>query len=142
MTAVIDNERKACDAVIRSLERLAENSRSKGFSPEDAGAENDVEFVCDIGDINYAFEHTTVEAFDGQIQGDKDFGSFVGPITQALDTKLPKPGLYHLYFPISPSSGMKPKVISRTQEEIIGWVSKTAVALHGEYTTEPAEAGN
>src|ERR1700688_143611 len=38
-----DNERKACDAVVRALEKLAGSRRTNAHSPEDLGAQAQVE---------------------------------------------------------------------------------------------------
>jgi hypothetical protein len=49
----IDNERKACDAIVRALEKLSGSARSNAFSPEDRGAAAPVEYVSrDIADVN------------------------------------------------------------------------------------------
>ena len=63
----IDNERKACDAVARALERLCGTLRANAYSPEDRGAPAPVEYVFDLSGVQYAIEHTIVEAFTGQI---------------------------------------------------------------------------
>jgi hypothetical protein len=85
----IDNERKACDAVARALERLAGAIRTNAYSPEDRGAPAPVEYVFDLGGVQYAIEHTIVEAFAGQIHTGVDFGSFIEPIAAALDYHMP-----------------------------------------------------
>jgi hypothetical protein len=104
----IDNERKACDAVVRALERLSGCSRTNAYSPEDRGAAAPVEYVFDLADLRYAVEHTIVEAFTGQIQTNVDFQAFVAPIEDALDHQMPSPGRFDLAFDIHPSKGLKP----------------------------------
>src|SRR5664279_3947107 len=94
----INNERKACDAVARCLEDLADSKRSNAHSPEDDKIGPPVEYVFDLGGKKYAVEHTIVEAFEGQIHTGVDFGSFITPITDALDHHLPSPGTYKLTF--------------------------------------------
>jgi hypothetical protein len=112
----IDNERKACDAVARSLEDIARTKRSGAHSPEDDKVGSPVEYVFDIGNQKYALEHTIVEAFDGQIRTDVDFVAFIAPIAVALDQKLPPPGKFDLHFPIHPSRGMNAKAIAMAGE--------------------------
>jgi hypothetical protein len=133
----IDNERKACDAVARSLEDLASAKRSNAHSPEDDKVGPPVEYVFDLGSQKYALEHTIVEAFDGQIRTDVDFASFIAPITLALDQKLPPPGKFDLCFSIHPSKGMNAKAIAKTQANIIAWVEKNAAELHAEHPDQP-----
>lgn len=43
-----DNERQACDAVVRALESLAGRRRSNAHSPDDLGAEAQVEYTFDL----------------------------------------------------------------------------------------------
>ena len=134
----IDNERKACDAVARALERLCGTSRANAYSPEDRGDPAPVEYVFDLNGMPYALEHTIVEAFAGQIQTDVDFGFFIEPISAALDRHMPPPGRFSLLFPINPSKGMKPREISAAQQAIIAWVNENAAELHSEYPEQPS----
>jgi hypothetical protein len=131
-TRPINNERKACDAVVRSLEDIAQRERVNAHSPEDDRTGPPVEYVFDLDGVRYAIEHTIVEAFDGQIHTGVDFGTFVTPIERALDGHLPPPGRYNLTFPIHPSRGLKPKVLAKAQAEIISWVKVSATELHAE----------
>jgi hypothetical protein len=85
--------------------------------------------VFDLGDVKYAFEHTVVEAFPGQLRANEHFNRFVEPITAALDYQLPHGGYFQLSFPIDPSAGMKPAEVSRRQDEIIAWTKLSACDL-------------
>ena len=134
---IIDNERRACDAVARCLEDLLGAKRSNAHSPEDDKVGSPVEYVFDLNDKTYAMEHTVVEAFQGQIQTDVEFGLFVTPITDALDYQLPTPGAYRLYFPIHPSKGIKTKRLAKVQAKIIEWVEASAAELYSECLEQP-----
>jgi hypothetical protein len=135
----IDNERTACDAVARALERLAGATRTNAYSPEDRGAAAPVEYVFDLGGVQYAIEHTIVEAFSGQIRTGVDFGSFIEPIKAALDHHMPPPGRFLLVFAIDPGKGMKPREILAAQRDIIAWVEKEGAELHREYPEQPSK---
>jgi hypothetical protein len=135
----IDNERKACDAVARALEGLRGMTRANAYSPEDRGDPAPVEYVFDLGGVQYAMEHTIVEAFAGQIHTGVDFGAFVEPIAAALDHHMPPPGRFLLVFAINPSQGMKPREISAAQQAIIAWVEREAAELHHEYPEQPSK---
>jgi hypothetical protein len=135
----IDNERKACDAVVRAIEGLSGSVRTNAFSPEDRGDAAPVEYVFDLGGIRYAMEHTIVEAFDGQIRTGVDFLSFIEPISAALDHRMPPPGRFLLVFAIDPSKGMKPRGISTAQRAIIAWVEEKAAELHDECPEQPSK---
>jgi len=133
----IDNERKACDAVARSLEALANAKRSNAYSPEDQGSSAPVEYVFDLDGKTYAIEHTIVEAFQGQINTGIDFGAFIAPIEDALDHKLPVPGMFRLSFPIDPSKGIKRRDMEKVQAAVIAWVQEKALELHAECPEQP-----
>lgn len=136
----VDNERKACDAVIRALEALSGVARSNGHSPEDQKLNPPVEYAFDLAQQRYVLEHTVVEAFDGQINTDVDFKNFVTPIESDLDGALPKPGFFQATFEIHPTKGMKPKAIAEAQKKIIVWIKATAAELHNEFPIlEPKE---
>ena len=83
-------ERRACDAVARCIEGVANLKRANAFYPEDnVKGRSAVDYAFDLGNEQYRFEHTVVEAFDGQLRMDEQFGKFVNPIEAALDYRLP-----------------------------------------------------
>ena len=99
----IDNERKACDAVARSLEDRAGAARSNARSPEDDKIGPPVEYVFELGSDAYALEHTVVEAFEGQIQTGVDFSAFIAPILGALIIIYLRPALITSPFRFTPA---------------------------------------
>jgi hypothetical protein len=133
----IDNERRACDAVVRVLEERHGAVRANGRSPEDERVGPPIEYVFDLGERTYALEHTVVEAFDGQIRKELDFAAFVAPIAAALDHQMPRPGSYRLTFAIHPSKGLKPKRIAEAQAAIVAWVRAAAAEMHAERPDVP-----
>ena len=135
----IDNERKACDAVARSLEELANAKRLNGYSPEDQGSSAPVDYAFYLDGKKYAIEHTVVEAFRGQINTGIDFGAFIAPIEDALDHKLPVPGMFRLSFPIDPSRGIKRRDMEKVQAAVIAWVQEKALELHAECPEQPTK---
>lgn len=139
-TKIVDNERKACDATVQALEQLQDAVRSGGFSPEDEKKGPPVEYVFDLKQTRYAIEHTVIEAFDGQLHADIDFQKLIDPIIEALDTKLPKPGVFHVAFEIHPTKGKNAKSLAKTQAAIIAWIRETAALLHSEHPKQPAKS--
>jgi hypothetical protein len=133
----IDNEREACDTVVRALERLSGSSRTEAYSPEDLGGAAPVEYVFDLGEARHAVEHTIVEAFAGQIHTGVDFETFIAPIVAALDHHMQPPGRFDLLFTIHPTKGMKPREIGAAQRAIIAWVREKAAELHDECPEQP-----
>jgi hypothetical protein len=101
------NEGKACDAVLRVIERRVEASRSHLRFPEQDGCGAPVELECQIGDGWFALEHTVIEAFGGQIVSDVQFGRLLGTMVEGLIGRLPAPGTYHLMFPTEPHLGLQ-----------------------------------
>lgn len=127
-----DNERKACDAVVRALEELAGSRRTNAHSPEDLGEQAQVEYIFELDGLTYAIEHTIVEAFAEQMRTNVAFQAFVDPIIAALDRKMPPPGKFVLVFEIDPSKGLKPRHIVEAQRAVIAWVETNVAELHAE----------
>jgi len=59
------NEGKACDGVLRRLEKREGATRANGRWPEREHHAAPVEFVCSIGARTFAVEHTGIEPFEG-----------------------------------------------------------------------------
>jgi hypothetical protein len=132
MTNIQDRsrERRACDAVARCLEGVTGHQRSGAYYPEDsAGGQSAIDYAFDLAGLQYAFEHTVVEAFDGQLRTNEHFGKFVEPIEASLDRQMPDSGYFTLLFPIDPSNGLRPKAVARKQAEIIAWAKTAALEL-------------
>jgi hypothetical protein len=123
-------ERKACDAVARCLEALAHEVRSDAYYPEDdAKGQSQIDYAFHLGNIEYAFEHTIVEAFPGQMETDAHFKRFIEPIEAALDYQMPNIGYFILLFPINPTAGMRPSEIGAQQNKVISWARVAAHEL-------------
>ena len=106
----------------RCLEALAHELRSDANFPEDAAkGQSQIDYAFKLGNTKYAFEHTVVEAFPGQLEADAHFKKFIGPIEGALDHQMPSIGYFILLFPINPTGGMSPTEISAEQKNIISW---------------------
>lgn len=133
----VNNERKACDAVARAIEKLAGVLRTSDRSPEDNREASPIEYVAVFDGITYAFEHTLVEAFDGQIQADQEFSDFIEPIIQAIEHHIPPVGFYKLYFTLHPSRGIKASQLAHVRSKITDWVVENALGLHSECSTQP-----
>jgi len=62
------NEGKVCDAIIRHIEAREGSQRQNLRSPEQEGHAAPVELTCSIDRQLYAFEHSGIEPFEGQIE--------------------------------------------------------------------------
>jgi hypothetical protein len=85
------NEGKALDAVLRFIEKRDNALRkSDGWSPDDpTNPDPDplrrVDYVCTVGQLLYAFEHTRIEPFIGQIEFGVQNRNLFDPISQRFD---------------------------------------------------------
>ena len=61
------NEGKACDAILRLIKSRMRAPRQNCCWPEQENHPAAVEFVCEIGGQQFAFEHTGVEPFEGYV---------------------------------------------------------------------------
>jgi hypothetical protein len=126
-------ERKACDAVARCLEALSQELRSDAYFPEDAAkGQSQIDYAFQLGNTKYAFEHTVVEAFPGQLEADAHFEKFIEPIEGALDYQMPSTGYFVLQFPINPTAGMRPSEINSEQKKVIAWANAAGRELSEE----------
>lgn len=137
------NEGKACDAVLRVMERKSGNFRSDVRFPERDKIGPPIELECHLGDRKLAVEHTVVEAFEGQIGSAVQFSRLLGSIEQDLSGQLPSPGVYYLNFPISPHVGIRTSDHTAIRAAIAHWVVEKANDLHASHpdrldrSTEP-----
>lgn len=84
------NEGKAIDAVLRRIEARDQILRlNDGRSPDDLNDPDPlrrVDYVCTVGDVLYAFEHTGIEPFDNQIELEVHNRKLFGPLCERFDT--------------------------------------------------------
>jgi hypothetical protein len=124
------NERRICDAVARILEERAGIRRSCARTPEKDGQGAPVEYRFDLGQKNYALEHTIVEAFDRQIHSGVDFNTMVNPIIEEIGDTLPKPGVYYVTFPLDATDRAKRRDFPAFQTAIGSWIRNAAERLY------------
>jgi hypothetical protein len=136
------NQGKACDAVVRCLEARAGVKRADISHPEKDGTGPPVELRFRLGTQSYAIEHTQIEAFAGQIHTEEELGQLIRPVMDELSGTLPKPGIYHLYFPTSARVGVKANVLQRIRSDFIEWVREHAQHLHARNPEQPTRERN
>ena len=125
-----NNEGKACDAVVRSLERRTGHDRADLWCPEKAGADPPVELRFKLGNRHYAMEHTRIEAFEHQIQTGVRFAQLVEPVIEALNGKLPGQAIYELHFPLHTSLKANERRLKELQRRLTEWTRENATKLH------------
>jgi hypothetical protein len=124
------NERKLCDAIARIIEVRTNSARTNSIVPERLGHKAPIDYAFQIQNQTYAFEHTSVEAFEGQIGNGKNIETFLSPIREALDGAVPPPGIYYLNIPFETLVGVKRKTWPQIQRTIIQWARDTAAEFH------------
>ena len=98
----IDNERRACDAVVRVLEERHGAARANGRSPEDERVGPPVEYVFDLGEPDLragAHCRRSLRRSDSQGRG---FRGLRGADRAALDHQMPLPAAIGSLSPSTP----------------------------------------
>jgi hypothetical protein len=130
--ATLYHEGKACDAVIRFLEAHGHSKRGQYWSPETDGHNAPIDLACYIDGRLWGFEHTSIQAFEGQIEVDLHFENFVKPIEKTLSTVLTPSDQYVLYVPLNATRILKASTkqeIQKIRNAMIEWVISTAPKL-------------
>ena len=134
-----NNEGKACDAVIRSLERRTGHGRADLWCPEKEGADPPVELRFRLGNTHYAMEHTRIEAFEKQIQSGVQFEQMIGSVTEELCGTLPGEAIYTVHFPLRTSLKVKSRKLTEMQKKLTEWVRENATRLDEKSRADEAE---
>lgn len=127
------NEERLCEAVIRRFEDALSAKRADVTYPEKTHIGPPVDMRLAIGDTRLAIEHTIIEPFAQAIETGKEFEELVRPILDTIGSNLPKPGTYHLHFPLHPTAGRHRKTHPTLRAKIIDWIKNAAAELHAEY---------
>ncbi len=98
-------------------------------SPEADGHAAPVEIVCSIGGQIFAFEHTGIEPFPGQIQMDVEITGLFGPLRERLDGALPSTDYFQLIAPVDATRGLKASRYPQVRNALADWIVSTAPAL-------------
>jgi hypothetical protein len=141
------NEGKAIDAAIRQIEARDRISRADdGWSPDqamDPDTDRRVDWVCTVGGQLYAFEHTSIEAYENQIKMEEQNRTLFEPVVQCFDNQVPDTEYWQLYVPVDASSGLERTQVKLVQDALIGWIKATATRLpvnrYRDLPTRPGE---
>ena len=99
LVIVPKNEGKACDAVVKTMERRAQKVRSEIRHPERDRVGPPVELRLKLGEQEYAVEHTIIEPFENNIKAELTVGEIRQYLIQSLTGQLPGPMYYVLQVP-------------------------------------------
>ena len=124
------NETRACEAVVRILEKDFGVRRRDVTFPETDGSGPPVEMRLILGNRRFAIEHTLIEPFPEAVRLGREFQELTAGIFAELDGHMPPPGVYGLLFPLDSTSGRHRRTHERLRETIIDWVRAAANELH------------
>ena len=140
--AIQNNEGKACDAVVKLLEKRTGKDRADISHPEKNGIGPPVDLRLKLGTQSYAIEHTQIEAFKDQIQTAEELGRLIGPVINELSGTLPGPGFYDLYFPTNARLRVQPNQLDKIRSDFTEWVRENAQRLHEKNPDRPTRERN
>jgi hypothetical protein len=123
------NEGKVIDAVLRCIETRDQAGRlDDGRSPDDLNDPDPlkrVDYVCTVGDVLYALEHTGLEPFADQIALEVHNQKLFGPIVARFSNR-PDRELWEFHVPVEASSGLTSAQVERVRDALIKWIEKNA----------------
>ena len=126
------NEGKAIDAVLRRIEARDQVVRlDDGRSPDDLNDPDPlrrVDYVCTVGKILHAFEHTGIEPFADQIELEVHNRKLFGPIVTRFSNR-PDRELWKFHVPVHASAGLTGAQIRRVQDALITWIEANVSRL-------------
>ena len=125
------NEGKALDAVLRFIEARDHAPRENdGWSPDDPKDPDPdrlrrVDYVCTVGRVLYAFEHTRIEPFIDQIELEVQNRNLFGPIMERFDHRSDRE-FWELIVPVDASAGLAVNDVRPVQDALIKWIETNA----------------
>ncbi len=126
------NEGRAIDAVLRRIEARDKADRQKdGRSPDDLNDPDPlrrVDYVCTVGSVPYAFEHTGVEPFAGQIELEIHNRKLFEPVAQRFGNR-PDKEFWELHVPVEASAGLTAAQVKAAQDALIMWIEENVLRL-------------
>jgi hypothetical protein len=114
------NEGKACDAIIRHTEEREGYERHSVWFPEKEGHPAPIELVCVVGQRSFAFEHTNVEPFEGQIELEKR--AHFQPLRDMFSGTIPAGECYDLHVPAGATLDLKKAKIASVISTLGAWI--------------------
>lgn len=123
-----NNEGKACDAVVRLLEKWTGEARSDIRYPEIDLVSPRVDLRLKLGVQEYAIEHTRIEPFKGQIKTGTTFKKINDCVKKRISGKLPGPACYELHVPIN--IRLPKKKSRQALDDLVEWIQTSAKILH------------
>jgi hypothetical protein len=124
------NEGRACDAVIRRLERR-DCAMRDGITQHDLDSDEArrVELTFTLNGRLYALEHTGIEPFEGHLQLNNEAPELTLPLVHLVSPRLPGEDSFELLLPHDAFRGMKRKQVDGVRTAIADWIERIAPTL-------------
>lgn len=120
------NEGKACDAVVKTLERRTRKVRSDIRLPEGDRVGPPVELRLKLGDQKYAIEHTVIEPFENNIDAELTVAEIRQYLIKTLGGRLPGPMYYVLQVPKDVCLPRRKVKRVRALKNLAEWIQSSA----------------
>jgi len=124
-----NHEGKACDAVVRAIEKRTGEIRTQVRRPEVDGQGPPVDLRFKLGDQEYAIEHTLVEPFENRIKMEVIVDEIIDFFKNNLPVPFPSSAYYELQYPIGISLPSGRDKRNRALKSLTDWICKHEVLL-------------
>ena len=126
---VPNNEGRACDAVVRALEKWTRETRADVRHPDKEGGSPPVDLRLRLGTQDYAIEHTRIESFGNQIGTVAVANRIIQHVRKNIPDPFPGPAYYELQFRIDVSLPRGRDRRARALNSLVQWVGTAARIL-------------
>ena len=124
------HEGKALDAVLRLIESRDSVSRSDVRSPEKKEKHAaPIDLAATFGDRLFAFEHTGIEPFPGQIEMERHNQALFGDIPDRLQGIVPATESYRIEVPVDATRGLKRTDLETIRRSLLAWIIETGPSI-------------
>lgn len=124
------NEGKACDAVVKTLERRTRKVRSDIRHPEKDRVGPPVELRLKLGEQEYAIEHTIIEPFENNIKAELTVMEIRQYLIQSLTGQLSGPMYYVLQVPKDVCLPSRKVKRVRALKVLAEWIQSSAQIMY------------
>lgn len=125
-----DNEGRACDAVVRILEKLTRNTRADIRCPDKEGEKPPVDLRLKLGPQAYAIEHTRIESQENHISKFVNANEIIRFVQEKIPDPFPTLAYYELQFPVDVSMPKTRRKKIRALGKLITWVHEQVKILN------------
>ena len=124
-----DNEGKACDAVVKSLEKWTGATRASIRHPERDGEGPPVDCRLKLGTHDYAIEHTRIEPFENEIKALVAFNKISRHVKSNIPNPFPSSAYYELQLESDVSLPNGNAMCNRALNNLVEWVQANERSL-------------